>query len=188
MKKTIFAVLAGFLAMGAAQAQSTTTTAANDAPRAYVGVGVGAVKDSITGDHKRSTRIFGGYEFDQNWAVEGGYSYLGKSGFYVPLQNDIPHVGVKSQSVYLAAKYTVPLSERTSVYGKLGLAHAEAKYSSQAPGWNFKDNTNGVYGALGVQTRLTENVSLFAEYERNGKQLRNGADNKVFSAGVKYGF
>lgn len=184
MKKTIFAVLAGFLAMGAAQAQST----ANDAPRTYLGIGVGAVKDSITGDHKRSTTIFGGYEFDQNWAVEGGYSYLGKSGFYVPLENDIYHVGVKSQSFYAAAKYTFPLTERTAMYGKLGLAHTEAKYSSPFKGWNFKDNTNGVYAAVGVQTRLTENVSLFAEYERNGKQLRNGADNKVFSAGVKYGF
>jgi opacity protein-like surface antigen len=184
MKKTIVTVLAGFLAMGAAQAQTSSA----DAPHAYVGIGVGAVKDSISGDHKRSTKIFGGYEFDQNWAVEAGYSYLGKSGFYTPLPDDLTHVSVKSQSVYAAAKYTVPLTERTSVYGKLGLAHAETRYSSEIKGWDTKGNRNGVYGAVGVQTKLTENVSLFAEYERNGKQLRNGADNKVFGAGVKYGF
>jgi OOP family OmpA-OmpF porin len=186
MKKMIFAVLAGVVAMGAAQAQSITS---DTAPHAYVGIGTGMVKDSITNDLKRTTKIFGGYDFDQNWGVEAGYSWLGKTGFYVPFGNDdSAYTHVKSSSFYAAAKYTIPLSERSSVYGKLGLAHSEQKYSSQAPGWNFKESDNGLYAAAGAQFKLTEKVSLYAEIERNGEKPRNGSKNLVLNGGVKFGF
>jgi OOP family OmpA-OmpF porin len=95
---------------------------------------------------------------------------------------------VKSSSFYAAAKYTIPLSERSSVYGKLGLAHTEQKYSSQAPGWNFKESDNGLYAAAGAKFKLTEKVSLYAEIERNGKRPLNGPKNHVFNAGLTYGF
>jgi hypothetical protein len=80
MKKTMFGVLTGVLAMVAAQAQTVSASAA-DGPHFYVGVGIGAVKDSVSGDHKRTAKFFGGYEFDENWGVELGYSRLGKTGF-----------------------------------------------------------------------------------------------------------
>jgi OOP family OmpA-OmpF porin len=190
MKKTMFAVLAGFLAMGAAQAQTTGTAPyADTAPHAYVGIGVGAVKDSVTNDHKRTTKIFGGYEFDQNWGVEAGYTYLGKTGFYIPQgDNYWPHVDRKSYTAYAAAKYTYPVTERTSVYGKLGLSHTARKYKSDVPGWNLTDSDNGLYAAAGLQTKLTERVSLYAEIERNGKRAPNGPKNHVMNAGVKFGF
>jgi OOP family OmpA-OmpF porin len=186
MKKTMFAVLAGFLAMGAAQAQTAGAPPyADTAPHAYVGIGVGAVKDSVTNDHKRTTKIFGGYEFNQNWAVEAGYTYLGKTGFYVPLgDNYWGHVDRKSYTAYAAAKYTYPVTERTSVYGKLGLSHTERKYT----GWELTDRDNGLYAAAGAQVKLTEKVSLYAEIERNGKRAPNGPKNHVMNAGVKFGF
>lgn len=188
MKKTIFALLAGVLAMGVAQAQTLTTDATDTAPHAYVGVGVGVDKNSLTNDYKRSTRIFGGYEFDQDWGVEAGYTYQGKSGFYEPLGNDFNYVHLKSSSFYVAAKYKYGLTERTALYGKLGLSHGEYKFSSQAPGWNFKDSNNGLYAALGVESKLTERVSVYAEYEHNGESARNGPENRIFGAGLKFGF
>jgi OOP family OmpA-OmpF porin len=193
MKKTLFAVLAGFLAMGAAHAQTAATTgttaAADNAPHAYIGVSTGMVKDSITNDRKRTTKIFGGYDFDQNWGVEAGYSWRGSTGFYVPLgASDYAYTHLKSTSVYAAAKYTIPVTERSSVYGKLGLAHTEQKYTSQAPGWNFKESDNGLYAAIGAQVKLTDKVSIFAEVERNGKRPANGPKNHVLNAGLKVGF
>jgi OOP family OmpA-OmpF porin len=189
MKKTLFAVLAGVLAMGAAQAQTANTNTAVTAPQAYVGISTGAVRDSVTNDLKRTTKVFGGYDFDQNWGVEAGYSWLGKTGFYVPSSNgDFAYAHLKSSSVYAAAKYTMPIGERSSVYGKLGLSHTEQEYSSQAPGWTGKEHQNGVYAAVGLQTRVTDKVSLFAEYERNGKKPPNGSKNNVLNVGLKYGF
>ncbi|MFC5549821.1 porin family protein [Massilia aerilata] len=187
MKKTIFAVLAGVLAAGAAQAQ--TTSFADTAPNAYVGIGTGMVKDSITNDRKRTTKIFGGYDVDQNWGVEAGYSWLGSTGFYVQQgDHDLAYTRLKSSSFYAAAKYTMPLSERSSVYGKLGLAHSEQKYSSPLGSWNFKESNNGLYAAAGAQFKLTQKVSLYAELERNGESPRNGAKNLVLNGGLKFGF
>ena len=191
MKKTMFAVFAGFLAMGGAQAQTQTTVGApyaETAPHAYVGIGIGAVKDTISNDRKRTTKIFGGYEFDQNWAVETGYTYLGKTDFYLPQGDGWFRGSMRSYTAYAAAKYTYPLTERSSVYGKLGLSHNARKVKSDAPGWNFTDSDNGLYAAAGVQTRLTEKVSLYAEYERNGKRVINGPKNHVMNAGVKFDF
>jgi OOP family OmpA-OmpF porin len=187
MKKTIFAVFTGFLAMGAAQAQ-TATTAADTAPHAYIGISKGRVKDSISGDRKRTTKIFGGYEFDQHWGVEAGYTDLGKTGFYVPQADYLAHAEMKSFGVYAAAKYTAPLTERSSVYGKLGLSHTESKLRANAPGWNDTERHDGLYAAAGLQYKLTEKVSMFAEYERYGKRQANGPKNHVLDAGLKYGF
>jgi OOP family OmpA-OmpF porin len=191
MKKTMFAVLAGFLAIGAGAAQAQTAGAppyADTAPHAYVGIGVGAVKDTISDDHKRTTKIFGGYEFDQNWAVEAGYTYLGKTDFDFFSGDERLRGSMRSYTAYAAAKYTYPLTERSSVYGKLGLSHNARKVKSDTPGWNLTDSDNGLYAAAGVQTRLTEKVSLYAEYERNGKRVINGSKNHVLNAGVKFDF
>jgi OOP family OmpA-OmpF porin len=190
MKKTMFAVLAGVLSMGAAQAQTNAAMASADtSPQVYAGVSTGMVKDSISNDTKRTTKLFGGVDLDQNWAIEAGYTYLGKSGFWVsPEPNGLVGVSVKGYSAYAAAKYTMPLSERSSVYGKLGLSHSAHKYSGGTPGWNFTDSSNGLYAAAGLQYKLTEHVSTFVEYERYGKRLPNGPKNQVFNVGLKYGF
>ena len=190
MKNTLFALLAGVLAMGAAQAQTNATMpAADTAPHAYVGISTGMVKDSISNDRKRTTKLFGGVDLDQNWAVEAGYTYMGKTGFWVPQgANDLGHVDIKGYGAYAAAKYTMPLGERSSVYGKLGLSHTSHKYRSGAPGWNFTDSSNGLYAAAGIQYKLTEHLSTFAEYERYGKRLPNGPKNQVLNVGLKYGF
>jgi OOP family OmpA-OmpF porin len=186
MNKTLIAVLAGFLAMGAARAQ-TVTTAADTAPHAYVGIGVGAVKNSLTGDRQRTYKLFGGYEFDQNWALEGGYTDLGKTGFYAPQGNDFVHTNMKSRNAYVAGKYTVPLTERSSVYAKLGLAHTERSLAGYQ-GVPFIGSDNGLYAAAGLQSRLTDKVSVYAEYERYGESRPNGPKSGVFNAGVKFGF
>jgi opacity protein-like surface antigen len=190
MKKTIFTLLSGVLAMGAAQAQTVTESTSH----AYIGIGTGAVKDSISRDYKRTTKLFGGYDFNQNWGVEAGYTYLGKTGFdvmrdTVDYSYDFSYVHMKSSSIYAAAKYTYPVNERGSVYGKLGLAHTEYKFSSAEPGWNGKDSdNNGLYAAVGLQYKLTPHISMYTEFERNGKKARNGPENKILSVGLKYGF
>jgi OOP family OmpA-OmpF porin len=187
MNKTLIAVLAGFLAMGAAQAQTVTTAAVDTAPHAYVGIGVGTVKNTINGDHQRTYKLFGGYEFDQNWAVEAGYTDLGKTGFYVQQDNGLVHTDMKSRNAYVAGKYTVPLTERSSVYGKLGLAHTERSLAG-FQGAPFIGSDNGLYAAVGLQSKLTDKVSVYAEYERYGEPRPNGPKSGVFNAGFKFGF
>jgi OOP family OmpA-OmpF porin len=188
MKKTMFAVLAGFLAMGAAQAQTVAYTPADTAPHAYVGVGFGAVKNAFTGDRQRTTKLFGGYEFNQNWGVEAGYSYLGKTDMYFVENNAFARDQMKSENTYLAAKYTMPLSERSSVYGKLGWSHTERGGLRQLTGYPWLGSDDGLYAAAGLQYKLTGKVSMYAEYERYGEPRPNGPKSSVLNAGLKVGF
>jgi len=88
---------------------------------------------------------------------------------------------------YVAAKYTLPLNEQVSAYGKVGLSHNERKLTDNL-GQRFKDDDTGGYGGVGVEYKLNQNVALLAEYERYGKSKAYGAKPDVWSVGLKYGF
>src|SRR5690606_8839579 len=81
MNKLIVALIASAVAMSAAQAQTT-------APRAYLGAGVASADHDFkragatsvdTEGYKASGKIFGGYEFNQTWGVEAGYTDFRKA-------------------------------------------------------------------------------------------------------------
>jgi OOP family OmpA-OmpF porin len=173
MKKLIVALIAGAAAMSAAQAQDTYTQ-----PRAYVGVGVGTAQNKQADDSKASGKIYGGYQLNQMWAAEAGYTDFG--------DHDAANGKTKGNSYYLAGKATMPINEQFSAYGKLGVQHSERKFQSAA--LNVKDTDTGAYGALGVQYNLTQKVALTAEYERYGKSKDIGASANVWSVGAHYNF
>jgi OOP family OmpA-OmpF porin len=173
MKKLIVALIAGAAAMSAAQAQDTYTQ-----PHAYVGAAVGTASNSQSDDSKASGKIYGGYQLNQTWAAEAGYTDFG--------DHDAANGKTKGNSYYLAGKATMPLNDQFSAYGKLGVQHSERKY--QSPVLNVKDTDTGAYGALGVQYNLNQKVALTAEYERYGKSKDIGASANVWSVGAHYKF
>lgn len=191
MKKLIVALIAGAAAMTAAQAQTTQTQ-----PRAYVGVGVATAdhEDSSNGvlnnvdsdGYKASGKIFGGYEFNQTWGVEAGYTDFRNSDFNYS-SNGVNGSGrTKGYGYYVAAKGTMPINEQWSAYGKLGLEHSERKLESAV--LNLKDTDTGAYGAVGLQYNINQQVALTAEYERYGKSKDFGAKADVFTIGARYSF
>jgi OOP family OmpA-OmpF porin len=191
MKKLIFALIAGSAALSAAQAQTTT------APRAYVGVGVASADHDyrISGasgvdsdGYKASGKVFGGVEIDQTWAVEAGYTDFRKSRANYTLNGVNGSAESDGYGSYLAAKASLPLNQQTSLYGKLGVAHTKADMTSTTPGLSREISDNGVYGGVGVQYNLNQQVSLIAEYERYGKKKDFGAKPDVFTIGAKYNF
>jgi hypothetical protein len=191
MKKLIVALIAGTAAMGAAQAQTTQTQ-----PRAYVGVGIATadhVNSSVGGlsnfdsdGYKASGKIFGGYELDQNWGVEAGYTDFRNSDFNYTANGISGGGRTKGNSYYVAGKYNYPVNDQVSVYGKLGLQHSERKLESAA--LNLKDTDTGAYGAVGLQYNLNQQVALTAEYERYGKSKAFGAKADAWTVGARYSF
>ena len=191
MKKLIFALIAGTAAMSAAQAQTTT------APRAYVGAGLSTVENETripgaTGvedsSYKTSGKVFGGVELNQTVGLEAGYTD------FRTLRTNYTQNGVNGQTetdgygAYLAGKATMPINERTGVYGKLGVAHTNHEMTANTPGIARKISDNGVYAGVGVQHAINEKVSLIAEYERYGKKKEFGAQPDVLTIGAKYAF
>jgi opacity protein-like surface antigen len=174
MKKLIVALIAGAAAMSAAQAQNFTDTQ----PHAYVGVGASTAKNIQSDDYKLGGKIYGGYQVNQTWAAEAGYTDFG--------DHDAANGTTKGNGYYVAAKATMPINEQFSAYGKVGVQRSERKFNSAA--LSLKDTDTGAYGALGVQYKLNQQVALTAEYERYGKEKDLGAKANAWTVGAHYNF
>ena len=172
MKKLLLALIATSAVAGAAQAQT-------NAPQAYVGVAAATANNQTTDSYKTGGKIYGGYNVDQNWGVEAGYTDFGKE--------NVGAGNVKGSGTYVAGKYNFPLGERFSGYGKLGVAYNERKYDNGA-GTHVNNYDTGLYGGVGVEYKLNQNLAVNAEYERYGKDKAFGAKADVYTVGLKYGF
>lgn len=148
-----------------------------------------AINDNLaTGDYRVNPKIFGGYEFTPNFGVEAGYTHYGNETGHVWLgSTETEQYRVKGNSSYVDGRYTVPLGERFSAFGKLGIEHSERE--NGVPGYNgWTDRDTGLYGGLGLQYALNRNMAFTAEYERNGKDKTSGAKADQYTIGLKYGF
>lgn len=189
MKKLVAVLIASAAAMSAAQAQTTT------APRAYVGAGIASADHDFklsgatnvdTEGYKASGKLFGGYEFNQTWGVEAGYTDFRKSDVNYSIGNVNNRGETEGHAFYLAAKATMPVNEQFSVYGKLGATRI--KNELELVNASMSRSKTEAYGALGAEYKINENVSLIGEYERYGKSKDFGAKADVFTIGAKYAF
>jgi OOP family OmpA-OmpF porin len=190
MNKLIVALIASVAAMSAAQAQQT-------APRAYVGAGIASADHDYklsgasnvdTEGWKASGKIFGGYEFNQTWGVEAGYTDFRKSDVNYSIGGANVRGETEGHSAYLAAKATLPVNEQFSVYGKLGAARNKSELHLVNAAASMSRSKTEAYGAVGAQYSLNQDVALIAEYERYGKSKDFGQKADVLTIGAKYSF
>ena len=222
MKKSL--VLASLLlASGLAAAQTATHTGV------YVGGSVGgawvdmgnvagdvaniarsAGATNVTSDEDEGDtvfKLFAGYKFNKNFAIEGGYADLGKytasaSGF---IDGAPASAGgdVKAYAIFIDAVGFLPAgsNEDFSVFGKAGLAYTKTKLnaSGSAPGIGISsvsvsesDSEVVPKLGLGAQYYVTRNVALRAEYDiyfNVGDEDKTGESNvQVVSATLTVGF
>ena len=175
MKKLMIALIATAAVAGTAQAQTT-------AGRGYVGASAVTAKNSTVDANKADGKLFAGYQFDERLGVEVGATNHHKPDF----ANGGFRGDVEGYGSYVAAKYTMPVNEQVSAYGKLGVSHSMREMHTNLG--NFKQSDTGGYAGLGVEYKLNQNTALVAEYERYGKSKDFGASANVWSAGLKYGF
>jgi OOP family OmpA-OmpF porin len=186
MNKLIFAVLAAVAAMGSAQAQTG---------RFYLGAGLASVDHTTnlpgttngTSDGwNTSGKVFGGYDFNNMWGVEAGYTNYAKSDYSYNIGSQNVRARSDGESYYLAGKISAPVNEQFSVYGKLGVA--DNKVSLHNDPFFHGDSKTDWYGGLGGQYNVNKNTSLFLEYERYGSSPDVGQKADVITVGAKYAF
>lgn len=142
--------------------------------------------DSFSNNEKQNRfgfKLYGGYQFNDNFAVEGGYAYFNKDKLSFNTQNsDISGSGqiqTKLQAMFVTANGIIPLNDSFAVFGKAGLALMHAKSdgsfsfssiygSGHISGNADKNSVTPVIGA-GAEWKLNKSVALRAEYEYFGR-------------------
>jgi OOP family OmpA-OmpF porin len=120
---------------------------------------------SRTSEESGHLRLIGGYDFNKYFGIEAGLSELGS---YKVQDSAGVNVGtVKASAVTLAAKGSYAFPHGFSVFGKLGLASVNTKYTAD-PGpltINTNQNSTGLVMGLGGQYNINEMVGfrLFTE-------------------------
>ena len=134
----------------------------------------GANQTSITKDESNiAYKVFGGYQFNRNFALEGGYFNLGQFGFQsttVPLGS---YTGqIKLQGVNLDLVGTLALNERWSAIARVGAQYANARDSFSStgavriPNANPSKNAANYKVGLGVQYEVSPSMLVRADAER----------------------
>lgn len=138
----------------------------------YAGLGFGQTTADFTDcsisttcdDSDTGFKIFGGYRFNQNFALEGGYADLGESTFSIP---GFASGQAEATTIFVHAIGMLPITPTVSVYGKAGLHRWDAEETGQITGTPFSVSDDGVdltFG-LGLQANLSKQFSVRLEWE-----------------------
>ncbi|HXA48409.1 MAG TPA: outer membrane beta-barrel protein, partial [Burkholderiaceae bacterium] len=100
-------------------------------------LGDGFTSDTINdSNHDTGYKLFGGYQFNPYFALEGGYYDLGKFGFTANTQPPATLNGnIKINGVDLDALGFIPFTEHFSAFGRIGMNYSNARdsFSGNAP-------------------------------------------------------
>lgn len=208
------------VAVAPAPAPAPVVVAPVFVPSWYAGIGVGQskIKDlhassfsnangSFSIDDKdTSWKIFAGYRFHPNFAVELGYVDLGKGtadgNVAVGADGATPgsaHASVKAQAVTLDAVGILPFANNFEVFGKVGGYYAHTTADVSAVNFPFlgtgsastSDNNGGFHYGVGLGYNFSHNWAARVEWERfnrvGGDSIgKSDVDNTSISAVYKF--
>lgn len=216
LAKAAFARTSGTLGLVALAVIASPYAAADDAAW-YAGASLGQSKANIDNagisrgllgggftttainadDRDTGYKLFGGYQFNKNFALEAGYFDLGSFGFAA---TTVPagtlNGNIKLKGLNLDAVGMLPLTERWSAMGRVGVNYAEASDSFTGTGAvNVLNPNPGKREAnykvgLGVQYAVTDSLSIRGEAERYRINDAAGSrgDIDLVSLGLVYRF
>lgn len=161
--------------------------------------GAGLATSSISHDDSDTAyKLFGGYQFNDNFAVEGGYFDLGKLGYTA---NTVPagtlKGNIKLNGLNIDAVGMLPITEKVSAFGRVGLNYAQAKDQFASTGAvpasiNPSPSTTAANYKLGVGVQYDFNESLGLRLEAERYRIDDAVGNKgdvdMYSLGLVYRF
>lgn len=182
-------------------------SSAQDRPYLYGGVGVGQSRaelnegrltNSLLGPGLRATaisndkrdtgyKLFGGYQFDRNLAIEAGVFRLGEFGFTTPTAPAGTLGGrIKLQGVNLDLVGTVPITDNLSFLGRVGVNYSKASGHYSGTGAvnlarpDRSERKAGYKAGVGMQYAFSPGFMVRGEAERyrvtNGNGHRGHVD------------
>lgn len=142
-------------------------------------------------------KLYGGYQFNKNFAVEGGYFDLGQFGFNtstIPLGTLSGNIRLKG--VNLDAVGILPITDKFSAFGRLGVTHMQTNDTFVGTGAvnvlnpNPSSRDTNLKVGLGLQYALAPALMLRGEIERYriDDAVGNKGDVDLVSVGLVYRF
>ena len=169
----------------------------NDSANSFL-AGQGFTINSRTEDNSSTGyKLFGGYQLNRNFAVEGGYFDLGRFNYAfatTPPGTFASDMRVRGLNLDLVGM--LPLSEQFSVFGRIGAAYAQSRANFTRTGAQpltssptSRNDTNLKVG-IGMQYAFTEALAVRAELERYrvSDPIRNRGNIDMASIGLVYRF
>lgn len=152
---------------------SQLAAAQGEADSNYIGFDVGiAAYDSFCRNSNRqpceemdtSPSIYSGWNFHENFAVEGGYVDFG-GGTFTTTNRNVGTYTYESWAIYVAGVGKIHVGEKVSIIGKFGIHRWELENSlgQSTDGFGLRDLMLGV----GAEVSLSQNgrVKLRTEYQ-----------------------
>ena len=142
-------------------------------------------------------KIFGGYHYSKHLALEAGYFDLGRFAFSTNTTPVGSYSGeVKLKGLNLDAIGMLPINEKFSAFGRIGITHTQANAAFAGTGAvnvanpNPSSNETNLKVGLGLQYILSEDLSVRAELERYriNDAVGNQGDVDLLSVGLVYRF
>lgn len=123
--------------------------------------------DNVTNCESDDTTVRGaiGYNFNNTWAAELGYTSFG-TVFDSSANNNTTAFGAKQDANAITASVigTWPFSDRFGLYGRVGAARFDNDREVQGVPVDTDNRTKPYFGA-GVKFGLTDNFALRGEYQ-----------------------
>lgn len=169
-KKIIFAFVATMI---------SSSTLANT----YLGVNFGwtslndyCVSHDTCEDDDLTFGSYFGYKWNEYISAEIGYDYLGK----LSKDEEVAHIGGGISALTLESVFSLPITDRFDIYGKIGVAQI------------FADNTENFVATSGVglEYKLNWNLAVRGEYQyfEGIDSFSNNVDVNQLSLGIQYKF
>lgn len=153
LSATLLAVLASTSAFAASAADDSGF---------YAGAGVGQTLVDERGydDEDTAFSVFGGYQFNRYFAVEGAYNDFGK------IEPEALGRDLEADALSVTAVGILPFTDKFSAYAKAGFSRWNLDTELPAvTGTRDDSGTDPTYG-LGAEYRFNDAVSLRGEYSR----------------------
>ncbi len=147
---------------------------------------VRSILSSVTGGDATGVSIKLGYQFNPNFAIEGGITDLGSSkysaqaqretvfGTSVSVRNFTTNLSRESSAFNIGAVGTYPLTTNFSLLGKLGVAAVRST-------WDYDSTVPLVYASRGSVIKLSGTAGVGAKYKLSEK-IAIRLDMDVFNA------
>lgn len=161
-------------------------------------LGSGFATSSISNDDRDTGyKLFAGYKYNRNFAVEAGYFDLGEFGFSATTVPPGTLNGrIKLKGVNLDAVGILPINEKLSAFGRIGVSYADAQDSFSGTGAVSVLNTNpskrqaNLKFGGGLQYDFTPALGMRVEAERYriNDAVGSKGDIDLLSLGLVYRF